>query len=205
MAYPEPLEALIEAFERFPGVGRRSAERLAFHVLREPSARELAGAIERALRETRRCRVCGNVCERDPCPVCSDPTRDQTTICVVEEPRHVEVLERAGVFRGLYHVLMGAWNPAEGTDEHHLSIRALIRRVRQGQIREVILATDPDAEGEATASLVLEALEAQVDPLPLVTRLARGLPSGSALEYLHRGVLEDALEGRRAVGRRGGS
>lgn len=205
MAYPEPLEALIEAFERFPGVGRRSAERLAFHVLRDPSARELAGAIERALRETRRCGTCGNVSEKDPCPICADPSRDGTTICVVEEPRHVEALERAGVFRGRYHVLMGALNPAEGTDEHHLAVAALVRRVREGEVREVILATDPDAEGEATAALVLEALEAEVDPLPLVTRLARGLPSGSALEYLHRGVLEDALEGRRAVGRRRGS
>ena len=121
-------------------------------------------------------------------------------LCVVEEPRHVEALERSGVFRGRYHVLMGALNPAEGTEAHHLSLRALVERVRKDGAREVILATDPDAEGEATAAAVLAALEELAEP-PLVTRLARGLPAGSAIEYMHRGVLEDALEGRRAVRR----
>ena len=204
MAYPEPLEALIAAFERFPGIGRRSAERLAFHVLRDPSARELAGAIERAAVETLRCSRCANVARQDPCELCSDPARAAGPICVVEEPRHVEAIERAGCHKGRYHVLMGALNPAEGTEERHLGLRQLVRRVREEGAREVILATDPDAEGEATATLVLEALERALDPLPLVTRLARGVPSGSALEYLHRGVLEDAFEGRRAIGRRGG-
>jgi recombination protein RecR len=202
LSYPEPLEDLIRAFERFPGIGRRSAERLAFHVLRDPQAPALAGAIERAARETRTCRECGNVTERDPCPICSDPERDATLVCVVEEPRHVEVLERAGVYRGRYHVLMGALNPAEGTEEHHLALPRLLRRLRRGGVREVILATDPDAEGEATALAVVEAIEAGVDPAPLVTRLARGLPAGSSIEYLHRGILEDALAGRRAIGPR---
>lgn len=204
MAYPEPLEALIVAFERFPGIGRRSAERLAFHVLRDPQARELAAAIERAASETRRCSCCGNVARHDPCEICSDPARAGGAICVVEEPRHVEAIERAGCHRGRYHVLMGALNPAEGTEERHLGLRSLVRRVRSEAAPEVILATDPDAEGEATAAAVLEAFERALDPMPLVTRLARGVPSGSALEYLHRGVLEDAFEGRRAVGRRRG-
>lgn len=205
MAYPEPLEALITAFELFPGIGRVTAERLAFHVLRDPSARQLAPAIERAARQTGRCSVCSNVTEQDPCPVCSDPERDGTVLAVVEEPRHVEAMERAGVFSGLYQVLMGALNPAQGTELSHLSLGPLVERVRRGGIEEVILATDPDAEGEATALAVIEALEAALDPTPLITRLARGLPSGSALEYLHRGILEDALEGRRAVGRRRGA
>ncbi len=204
MAYPEPLEALIEAFERFPGIGRRSAERLAFHVLRDPEARRLAAAIERAAAETRRCSRCGNVARRDPCEICADPARAGGALCVVEEPAHVEAIERAGCHAGRYHVLMGALNPAEGTEEGHLGVAALVRRVRGEGVGEVILATDPDAEGEATATLVLEALERGLDPMPLVTRLARGVPSGSALEHLHRGVLEDAFEGRRAVGRRRG-
>jgi recombination protein RecR len=217
MAYPEPLESLVAAFERFPGVGRRTAERLAFHVLRDPSARELAGAIEHAVAHTRRCAVCCNVAEEDPCAICADPSRDASLVCVVEEPRHVEAIERSGAYRGLYHVLMGASLPSEGHEPEADSVRRLVRRVREGapgsKIREVILGTDPDAEGEATARLVLEALEgiglaaggtgraaggAGV-PALVVTRLARGLPAGSAIEYLHRGVLEDALAGRRPV------
>ena len=202
MAYPEPIEALVEAFEQFPGVGRRSAERLAFHVLRDPRAARLAGAIERAVREARRCSTCAYVTERDPCPLCADPERDAATVCVVEEPRHVEALERSGAYRGRYHVLMGALNPADGTDARHLTLAALLARLRGGDVRELILATDPDAEGEATAQLVLEAVDGLGELRPLVTRLARGLPAGSAIEYMHRGVLEDALAGRRPVGRR---
>lgn len=205
MAYPEPLEALIGAFERFPGVGRVTAERLAFHVLRDPEARALAPAIERAARETRRCSRCRNVSEADPCAICSDPERDARRIAVVEEPRHVEALERAGVFRGHYHVLFGTWNPAEGTELEHLGIGGLVERVGAAGVEEVILATDPDAEGEATGLAVVEALEEGLGQgVPVITRLARGLPAGSALEYLHRGILEDALEGRREVGRRRG-
>lgn len=199
MAYPEPLEQLVETLQRLPGIGRRSAERLAFHVLRDPRSRELAAAIERALDETCRCRRCRNVAESDPCAICADEARDTGSICVVEEPRHVEVLERSGAYVGLYHVLMGSLNPAEGSEAEHLGIADLIRRVRAGGIRELILATDPDAEGEATAALLLEALDGVAPGDLVVTRLARGMPAGSALEYLHRGVIEDALEGRRRV------
>lgn len=199
MAYPEPLEALVQAFERFPGVGRRSAERLAFHVLRDPSARDLARAIDRALEKTRRCGVCCNVSETDPCSICSDAARDAGLVCVVEEPRHVEAIERANAFRGTYHVLMGAFNPSDGTEERHLTLQKLVDRVRRGGVREVILGTDPDSEGEATALLVLEAIEATGVPNVITTRLARGLPAGSAIEYLHKGVLEDALTDRRPV------
>jgi recombination protein RecR len=195
MAYPEPLERLITAFERFPGIGRRTAERLAFHVLRDPQAAELADAIRRAAAETRRCGVCSNVAKSDPCAICASSERDAKRCLVVEEPRDVEAVERAGVFRGVYHVLMGSFNPASGTDEGHLSVRGLVERVRGGTIEEVILGTDPDAEGEATALLILEALDSAGAKVR-VSRLARGMPAGSALEYLHRGVLEDALEGR---------
>ena len=202
MAYPEPLENLVSAFELFPGIGRRSAERLAFHVLRDPAARDLARAIDRAVEGTRRCGVCCNVSETDPCTICSDPARDGGLVCVVEEPRHVEAIERSGAFRGRYHVLLGAFHPADGTDAEHLTIDRLVQRVREGGLREVILGTDPDAEGEATARLILDAIEAVADRALVITRLARGLPAGSAIEYLHRGVLEDALAERRPVRRR---
>lgn len=205
MAYPEPLEALVAAFERFPGIGRRSAERLAFHVLRDPEAQKLASAIVRALDETRRCSTCANISAEDPCPICADPKRDEGLVCVVEEPRHVEAFERSGAFRGRYHVLFGALNPADGTEERHLTTPRLVARVARGGIREVVLATDPDAEGEATALAVLEALDKLPEPRPIVTRIARGAPAGAALEYLHKGVLEDALVGRRPVRRRGSS
>lgn len=201
MAYPEPLEALIVAFERYPGIGRRSAERLAFHALRDRDARGLAAALERAVRDTRRCSVCANVADRDPCRICADPERDASLVAVVEEPRHVEAMERSGAFRGLYHVLMGTWNAAEGSEPEHLAVRELVERLKGAEVREVILATDPDAEGEATGLLVAEAIESAVHPTPLITRLARGVPAGSSLEYLHRGILEDALEARRPIGR----
>ena len=198
MAYPAPLERLIVAFARFPGIGRRTAERLAFHVLRDPEARGLATAITDAARETRRCTSCFNVAEQDPCDLCADETRDASRILVVEEPRDVEAVERSAAWRGRYHVLMGALNPADGTDAGHLTLHGLLDRVRAGGIDEVVLGTDPDAEGEATALLALEALDSTGVPVR-VTRLARGLPAGSPLEYLHRGVLEDALEGRVAL------
>jgi recombination protein RecR len=195
VAYPEPLERLVASFERFPGVGRRTAERLAFHVLRDPTARELAGAIDRAVRETTLCRECCNVARRSPCELCSDGERDAALICVVEQPKDVEAIERSRAFHGRYHVLMGALNPAEGSEPGQLFVDALVERVRRGGVDEVILATDPDAEGEATARLVLEALGAAKLAVR-VTRMARGLPAGGAIEYLHRGVIEDALEGR---------
>lgn len=196
MAYPKPVEALIEAFERFPGIGRRSAERLSLHVLRDARAADLARCIEIAVKSTLRCASCRNVSESNPCSLCSDESRDRTRICVVEEPRHVEALERAGVYRGLYHVLMGSFNPADGTDAEQLGLDSLCERVVEGGIEEVVLALDPDAEGEATSALVQSKLFALESESPKVTRLARGLPAGSAIEYLHKGVLHDALEGR---------
>ncbi len=204
MAYPVPVQALVDAFEALPGIGRVTAERLTFHVLRDDRAgRVLRDALTRSLEEAQRCVECGNVSEAQRCSICTDESRDAATIAVVEEPRHVEAMERAHVFGGRYHVLMGALNPADGTEEHHLAVAALVERVELGGVREVILATDPDKEGEATALLVLEALESAGHPGLIITRLARGLPAGSAIEYLHKGVLEDALEDRRPIRRRG--
>ena len=198
MAYPEPLEELVVSFENLPGIGRRTAERLAFHLLRDPEAGKLALAIERALGETEHCALCCNVTETDPCVICSDEERARDVILVVEEPRDVEAVERSGAWNGLYHVLFGALNPSDGKEEVHLSIPQLISRLEDGGVRELILGTDPDAEGEATALCVLEAVE-RAHSKVRVTRMARGLPAGSAIEYLHRGVLEDALEGRRPI------
>ncbi|MEM7307715.1 MAG: recombination mediator RecR [Planctomycetota bacterium] len=198
MAYPAPLERLIAAFERFPGIGRRTAERLAFHILRDPSSRDLARAIDEASARTQRCRSCFNVADDDPCAICSDPERDGERVLVVEEPRDVEAVERAGVWRGRYHVLLGALNPADGTEARHLTVHGLLERITAEGLREIVVGTDPDAEGEATALLVLEALDSAGIRVR-VTRLARGVPAGSAIEYLHKGVLEDALEGRVAL------
>lgn len=205
MAYPAPLEELVDAFQRLPGIGRRTAERLALFVLRDPGARDLARRIERAVTETVRCSVCGNVAEADPCAVCADPARETGQLMVVEEPAHVESVERSGAWPGRYHVLFGTLQPAEGAFERSLALPALIDRLRgkRGEtIEEVVLGTDADKEGEATLLLVLEAIE-KAGIAVRVTRLSRGLPAGSAIEYLHRGVIEDAIEDRRALRRRG--
>ena len=157
MAYPAPLEALVEAFQVLPGIGRRTAERLALHVLRDPSARVLGRAIETAVKDTKRCSICRNVCEQEPCAICSDSKRDARRVLVVEEPAHVESVERAGVWEGRYHVLLGSFNPAEGVDARHLAVGGLIDRLRSDDIEvdEVVLGMDPDKEGEATLLLVL--------------------------------------------------
>ncbi|MDF1797583.1 MAG: toprim domain-containing protein [Planctomycetota bacterium] len=207
MAYPAPLEALVDAFARLPGVGRRTAERLALHILRDPGSRILARAIETAVRDTTRCKICRNVCEDDPCDVCADQDRDASRVLVVEEPSHVESVERAEVWPGRYHVLMGSYNPAEGGAVQHLGIGGLVERLNAGareggeRIEEIVLGMDPDKEGEATLLLVLEAIESTGVEVR-VTRLARGLPAGSGIEYLHKGVLEDAIEDRRPLRRR---
>jgi recombination protein RecR len=201
MAFPAPLEELVEAFVRLPGVGRRTAERLALFVLRDPGAHGLSKAIERAIRDTTRCSICGNVSEADPCTICGDPARDTSRVLVVEEPTHVESVERAGVWGGRYHVLFGSLMPSEGVEERSLTVPALVERLRgkAGEsFEEVVLGMDPDKQGEATLVLVLDAIERAGIPVR-VTRLARGLPAGSAIEYLHKGVLEDAIEDRREL------
>lgn len=196
MAFPAPVERLIRELEKLPGIGRRSAERLALHVLRLPhgEAVALATAIRDARVETKRCKSCNNVSERDPCSVCSDPDRDAGLLLVVEDPRDVEAFERARVHRGRYFVLMGAVNPADGTQPRHLALDALARRVGGEGVREVVLALDPDFEGDGTGLLVAEALRPSGVRL---SRLARGVPAGSSIEHLNRAVLHDALEDRR--------
>ena len=191
-----PVAALIEEFSKLPGIGVKSAQRLAFFVLRSPTdqARRLSEAIMRVKESIIYCSICFNITETDPCPTCSNPSRDQEVICVVEEPLDVLAIEKTGAYKGLYHVLHGALSPVEGVLPKDLKIDELMQRVRGHKIREIILATNPNFEGEYTASYIKD----ELTPLGLhVTSLARGLPMGGDLEYADEGTLSRALEGRR--------
>jgi len=191
----ESLERLKRRLQELPGIGARSAERLAFHILREP--REFAAAFAQALLDVKdkvvHCRVCFNLTEADPCPLCVDPRRDASEIWVVEQPKDVIALEATGLIRGAYHVLMGHIAPLEGIDPSHLTIDALVARVRRGGIREVVLATNPTLEGDGTA-LYVQSLLTELGVK--VTRPARGLAVGSQIEYATAGMLESAIRGR---------
>ncbi|MDP6963628.1 MAG: recombination mediator RecR [Planctomycetota bacterium] len=200
MAFPEPLERLISALEKFPGVGARSAERMALHVLRSTpdEVAALAMALRDARMETQRCERCLNITLRSPCSICADESRDGATVCVVEGPREVEKLESSGVHNGLYHVLLEGFAPREGASPDDFSLQELRRRVQDKQIAEVVLATAPDREGEGAALKVIETLDG-CDVK--ITRLARGLPVGAKLEYLHGDILAEAYSGRRNLPR----
>ena len=193
-----PVAALIEEFSKLPGVGVKTAQRLTFFLLRSPAdqARRLAEAIMRVKESIIYCSRCFNITEADPCLICSNPNRDQEVICVVEEPLDVLALEKTGAYKGLYHVLHGALSPVEGIGPKDLRIEELMKRLRESRVREVILATNPNFEGEYTASY----LQKELKPLPVkVTGLARGLPIGGDLEYADEGTLSRALEGRREL------
>ena len=195
---PEPIARLIGEFSRLPGIGPKSASRLTFYLLR--NSREQADALAVAITDVKDkitfCTVCHNVTEDDPCAICADPGRDRGKICVVEEPLDVLALERTGAYKGLYHVLHGAIQPLEGITPDKLRIPELLRRVKLGEADEVILATNPNMEGEATAMYLVR----QLVPLGVhVTRLARGLPIGGDLEYADEVTLARAIEGRREM------
>ncbi len=194
----EPITRAVEAFASLPGIGPKTAQRLAFHLLRQPAeaVTALAEALVRMKEAVHFCTVCGNVTDIDPCTICRSEQRDQTVICVVEDPLAVVTLERTRAFKGLYHVLHGALDPLHGISVEDLKIEELVRRVQGGAVEEVILATNPNVEGDTTASY----LERRLSPLGVrVTRLARGLPVGGDLEYADEVTLARALEGRRAV------
>ena len=197
MTLPKPVSRLIEEFQRLPGIGPKTASRLAYHLLRVPE--EQAASLGQALldlrAQTRFCSVCFNITDTatDPCAVCRDPQRDESLLCVVEAPLDVQAIERAQGFKGRYHVLHGAISPVEGVGPENLKIRELVERVRDSGVREVILATNPSMEGEATAMYI----HRQLQGLPVkVTRLARGLPVGGDLEYADETTLFKAIEGR---------
>ena len=197
--YTQALQDLIAQFERLPGIGRKTAERLAYYVLRSPPDEilRLADAIRRVKDSVRHCRLCFNIAESDLCPICDDPSRDAGQICVVEEPKDLYAIERTGSYRGAYHVLLGTFAPLEGVSPEDLTIGPLLERVKGGTVREVILATNPNFEGDGTALFIAERLKAY--PGVRVTRLARGLPSGSLLEYVSKTIVSDAIEGRRSL------
>lgn len=196
--YANPVAKLIEEFEKLPGIGHKSAQRLAFHVLGLPEEKVeiLAGAIRDAKYKTRFCSICHNLTEGDPCAICSNPSRDGSTICVVGDPRDVVAMERTREFKGLYHVLHGAISPMTGIGPGDIKIKELLERLRDGNIGEVILATNPNIEGEATAMYISKLLK----PIGIkTTRIAHGIPVGGDLEYADEVTLAKALEGRREL------
>ena len=196
--FPAALQNLADQFARLPGIGGKTAQRLAFHVLSLPleDAQAFADAILNAKKEVRTCPVCQNLTDRELCPICADPQRDQSVICVVAEPKDVIALERSREFSGTYHVLHGVISPLNHVTQDDIKIRELLRRVASGQIREVIMATNPDTEGEATAMYISRLLR----PMEVkVTRLAYGVPVGSQLEYADEVTLSRALEGRQEI------
>jgi recombination protein RecR len=196
--YPEPVARLIEALQRLPGIGPKTAQRLTFFLLKRPAeeVRELSEALVAVKERIVYCQTCFNVTDQDPCRVCADPARDARVICVVEEPNDLLAMERTGEYRGHYHVLLGALSPLDGIGPEDLKIRELLGRVDAGGATEVILATNPNVEGEATALYLAKLLR----PLGVrVTRIARGLPVGGDLEYADQVTLSKALEGRREI------
>ncbi len=198
MQRPDPLAKLIEQFQRLPGIGAKSAQRLAYHILKTP--REDVDRLGDAMREVKErvtyCSVCSNITDTDPCFFCTNPSRDARLICVVEEPENVNGVERTRQFNGLYHVLMGALSPLHGVGPDDLKIKDLLRRVSDGSVEEVVLATNPNVEGEATAIYLAKLLK----PLGIkVTRIAMGVPVGSDLEYADEVTMQRAMEGRREV------
>ena len=196
--FPVALQELADQFARLPGIGGKTAQRLAFHVLQLPEheAQEFADAILNAKKQGHTCPVCQNLTDRDICPICSDEMRDPGVICVVAEPRDVIAMERSREFRGTYHVLHGVISPLNHVTQEDLKIRELLMRVGNGDVREVIMATNPDTEGEATAMYISRLLR----PMEVkVTRLAYGVPVGSQLEYADEVTLSRALEGRQEI------
>lgn len=197
--YARPLVRLLELLEKLPGIGPRSAERIAFYLLRIPKedARQLAQAITDVKERLRFCEVCFNLSESSRCPVCQDPARDPSLLCIVEESKDVLAVEKTGAFRGLYHVLLGAIAPLEGIGPELLKIDELLRRLSDGVIQEVVIATDADRDGETTAAYLAKLLRSR-NGLK-VTRVACGIPVGSHLEYADHATLARALEGRREL------
>jgi recombination protein RecR len=198
MSRPDPLARLVEQLQRLPGIGAKSAQRLAFHILKTP--REDVDRLAEAMREVKDrityCSVCSNITDVDPCFYCTSDTRDPRVICVVEQPENVTAIEKTREFKGMYHVLMGALSPLHGVGPDDLKIKALLRRVSEGTTDEVILATNPNVEGEATAIYLARLLK----PLGFkVTRIAMGVPVGSDLEYADEITMTRAMEGRREV------
>lgn len=198
MQYPEPIARLIDSYMKLPGIGQKTATRLAFYTIdmKEEVVNEFAKSLLSVKRDLHFCSICGNITEEDPCEICSDPTRDKETILVVEEPKDVMALEKVREYHGLYHVLHGVLSPMEGTGPEDINIASLIQRLHDDQVKEVIIATNVTTEGEATAMYMSRLIK----PAGIkVTRLAHGLSVGSDIEYADEVTLLKAVEGRREL------
>src|SRR3954447_18644017 len=197
--YTQSIQSLMSELARLPGIGMRSAERIAFHLLKQKAedALRLADAIRDVKTRIRNCSICYNLTESDPCNICSNASRDQSLVCVVEQPKDLLALEATGLYQGVYHVLLGRISPLEGVNPDDLTIDGLIKRLESGVVREVIMGTNPTLEGDGTA-LYLQNIIARF-PNVSVTRLARGLPTGSNIEYANRNILADAISGRQKM------
>ncbi len=197
-AYSETVRRLMSELGKLPGIGPRSAERLAFYLLKgsEQEALALADAIRDVKQRVRPCKICFNLAEDELCSICADPRRDKSTICVVEQPKDLLALESTGAYRGVYHVLLGHIAPLEGVEAEDLTIEPLVRRVAEGGVKEVILATNPTVAGDGTALHITSLLAPKG---VTITRLARGLPAGGQIEYAGKSILADAINERRPV------
>jgi recombination protein RecR len=198
MSLPEPLQDLIAQFQRLPGIGAKSAQRLAFFILRSPveDVQRLSEALTLVKERVANCSICSNITDTDPCSYCANPSRNQALICVVEDPQNVTAIEKTREFKGTYHVLMGALSPLQGVGPDDLKIKGLLARVEKGHVEEVVLATNPNVEGEATAIYLARLLK----PLGVrVTRIAMGVPVGSDLEYADEITMGKSMAGRREV------
>ena len=196
--FAEPMARLIEELKKLPGIGSKSAQRLAFHILRssDENAEALASAVRDLKAQLRLCSVCNNITDVDPCTYCTNPTRNHRLVCVVEETTNIASIEKTKHFNGVYHVLHGTISPLHGVGPEHLRISNLTQRVDQGEVDEVILATNPTIEGEATASYLADALKKL---RVKVTRIATGVPAGSDIEYTDEVTMHKAMEGRREL------
>jgi len=196
--FAEPLARLIDELKRLPGIGQKSAQRIAFHLERTPreDAQRLAAAILEVKDKIRLCSICNNLTESDPCTFCADPTRDPSIVCVVETPYNALAIEKTREFHGQYHVLHGALSPLQNIGPDELKLKSLLERLRSGKIREIIVATNPNVEGEATASYISQLIK----PLGVkITRIAMGIPVGSELEFADEVTMLKAIEGRREI------
>ena len=198
--YTQSIQNLMNELASLPGIGTRSAERIAFHILKQKpqDALRLSEAIRDVKTRIKHCSVCYNLTESDPCSICSDPARDQAVVCIVEQPKDLLALEATGLYRGVYHVLLGRIAPLEGVHPEDVTIEPLLHRLGSGAIREVIMGTNPNMEGDGTA-LHIQNLIAERFPQVQITRLARGLPAGSNIEYANRNILADAIAGRQKM------
>ena len=196
--YPESIKNLIDQLSKLPSLGPKSAERIVFYLLKQPreKLKDLTKNIENLKKEIKICQTCFNISTKNPCPICLNRQRDISTICIVSQPQDLLVIEKTGEYNGLYHVLQGVLNPIEGITPEKLRIKELINRIKKDGIKEIIIATNPDLEGESTAMY----LTRQLKPLKLkITRLAKGLPVGSDLEYADEITVSNALKGRREI------